>query len=58
MAATVRPDERIREKSRDTRAECEHFYWDYGAKSGGRAPLYFDLPECVRAFAYRENWQP
>lgn len=34
------------------RAACAKFYSDYGAKSGGRAPLYYHLPECVEAFEF------
>ena len=37
------------------RAYCERFYADYGSRSGNRAPLYFDLPECVAAFAYSKG---
>jgi len=36
-------------------AYCERFYSDYGARMGNRAPLFFDLPECVAAFEYRNS---
>jgi hypothetical protein len=39
------------------RAYCERFYSDYGAKSGQRAPLFYDLPECVEAFEYRRSYR-
>jgi hypothetical protein len=38
-----------------TRAECERFYADYGARMGGRAPLFYDLPECVAAFEFLQG---
>jgi hypothetical protein len=45
----------IEKKQRQDRAACERFYSDYGAQSGNRAPLYYDLPECVKAFEFRRN---
>ena len=38
-----------------SREACERFYADFGAQSGGRAPLYFDLPECVEAFDFQNS---
>jgi hypothetical protein len=31
------------------------FYSDFGAQSGHRAPLFYDLPECVKAFEYQNS---
>jgi len=42
------------EQQRDRKA-CENFYADFGAQSGNRAPLFFDLPECVEAFEYQNS---
>lgn len=42
------------EHQRDRKA-CENFYADFGAQSGNRAPLFFDLPECVEAFEYQNS---
>jgi hypothetical protein len=39
----------------ETREECEAFYADYGAQSGNRAPLFYDLPPCVEAFEYAQS---
>ncbi|HKJ16579.1 MAG TPA: hypothetical protein VJ984_04455 [Xanthomonadales bacterium] len=43
----------------ETVSECETFYSDYGSRSGGRrsgrAPLFYDLPECVEAFNYQNS---
>lgn len=39
----------------ETREECEAFYADYGARSGNRAPLFYDLPPCVEAFEYAQS---
>jgi len=35
--------------------ECETFYADYGNRMGGRAPLFYDLPECVTAFEFQQG---
>jgi hypothetical protein len=35
--------------------ECQRFYADYGNKMGGRAPLFYDLPACVKAFEYGQS---
>jgi len=43
------------EQQKQDRAYCERFYNDYGAQSGKRAPLFYDLPECVAAFEYRNS---
>lgn len=48
-------EECVREKHRSSRKECEDFYADYGAQSGNRAPLFYDLPECVEAFEYQKS---
>lgn len=45
VANNERPDE----------ASCKRFYADYGNQSGSRAPLYMDLPACVKAFDYRQD---
>ena len=49
-------EECVEIKKKD-RAYCERFYSDYGAKSGDRAPLFYDLPECVEAFEYRRSYR-
>jgi len=48
-------EECVRDKVKDSREACERFYSDYGGRSGNRAPLYYDLPECVRAFELRKS---
>lgn len=48
-------DECVEKKQRPDRAACERFYADYGNQSGNRAPLFLDLPECVKAFEYRRK---
>lgn len=47
--------EECQEKERRDKAYCERFYKDYGAQSGNRAPLFYDLPECVEAFDYKKS---
>lgn len=50
-------EECVRNKARNSREDCERFYSDYGARSGNRAPLYYDLPECVSAFEFRKSYR-
>ena len=38
-----------------SREYCERFYRDYGAGSGDRPPLFYDLPECVEAFEFQSS---
>jgi hypothetical protein len=48
-------EECVARKQKPDRAACEKFYADYGAQSGARAPLYYDLPACRRAFEARKD---
>jgi len=48
-------EECVANKELPSRQECERFYADYGNRMGGRAPLFYDLPECVTAFDYRQS---
>lgn len=48
-------EECVAEKQFDTREECESYYADYGAATGSRAPLFYDLPPCVKAFEYAKS---
>ena len=50
-------EECVRDKVRESREACERFYSDYGGRSGNRAPLYYDLPECVKAFEFRRSYR-
>lgn len=34
---------------------CARFYADYGAATGNRGPLFYDLPECEAAFDFRTS---
>jgi len=42
-------------KELPNREACVTFYADYGNRMGGRAPLFYDLPECVVAFEYNQS---
>ncbi len=44
-------------KDKEERAYCEQYYSDYGDRAGNRAPLFYDLPECVDAFEYRQRYR-
>ena len=48
-------EECVANKELPNRKECERFYADYGNRMGRRAPLFYDLPECVSAFEYRQS---
>jgi hypothetical protein len=48
-------DECVRNKEQDSRAACQSYYADYGAQTGNRAPLFYDLPQCVDAFEYQQS---
>ena len=50
-------EECVRDKVKDSREACERFYSDYGARTGYREPLYYDLPECVDAFEFRKSYR-
>jgi len=48
-------DECVANKEKPSREKCVTFYADYGNRMGGRAPLFYDLPECVTAFDYSRS---
>jgi hypothetical protein len=48
-------DECVRDKMKESREDCERFYRDYGERSGRRPALYYDLPDCVAAYEFRER---
>ncbi len=49
-------EECVNKEGKD-RSYCETFYSDYGARSGNRAPLFYDLPKCEEAFEYRNSYR-
>ena len=51
-------DECVREEQKPDRETCERFYRDYGERSGHRAALYYDVPECVAATQFRRGASP
>ena len=44
-----RVEECVRKKEKKDRASCEQYNRDYGERSGTRAGLFYDLPECANA---------
>ena len=48
-------DEGVANKELPSLEECKRFYADYGGRMGQRPPLFYDLPECVEAFDYRQS---
>lgn len=45
----------VKNREQRDRQACEVFYSDFGAQSGNRAPLFYDLPECVEAFDFQNS---
>ena len=45
----------VANEEQPSRQDCERFYADYGGRMGGRAPLFYDLPECVTAFNFLQG---
>lgn len=50
-------EECVAKHQRENKAACVRFYADYGAATGNRPPLYYDLPACERAFEYRQGYR-
>lgn len=48
-------EECVAKQLKESRAACERFYADYGDRTGSRPPLYYDLPECRRAFEHQRS---
>ena len=48
-------EECVTNKEFPNRSECERFYADYGERTGRKAPLFYDLPECVTAFEFLQG---
>lgn len=36
---------------------CDRFYSDYGNQSDDREVLFYDLPECEKAWNYRQSYR-
>jgi hypothetical protein len=45
----------VANKELPSREECERFYADYGERTGRKAALFYDLPECVAAFNFQQG---
>ena len=45
----------VANKELSNRKECERFYAPYGERTGGKAALFYDLPECVAAFEFNQG---
>ncbi|NNK31789.1 MAG: hypothetical protein HKP02_09750, partial [Xanthomonadales bacterium] len=48
-------EECAKNREQPDRRSCEVFYSDFGAQSGNRAPLFYDLPECEAAFDFQNS---
>ena len=48
-------EECMEKGEKEDRAACERSFAGYGAGSPNTAPLYYDLPECQRAFEHRQS---
>jgi len=50
-------EECVEKEQRADRASCERFYAHYGERTGAQPPLFYDLPECVKAHEYRTSYR-
>ncbi len=50
-------EECVEKTRRPDRASCERFYKDYGERSANVVPLFYDLPECIKAHEYRTSYR-
>lgn len=57
LERTKHIEECVEKKQRADREACEHFYADFGQRPGSQAPLFYDLPECEEAHAYRTSYR-
>lgn len=45
----------VANKELPSRTECERFYAPYGERTGRKAAMFYDLPECVTAFNFNQG---
>ena len=57
VARAKHVEECVEKKRLPDRATCERFYADYGERAGAQPPLFYDLPECVKAHEYRTSYR-
>jgi len=50
-------EECVETKQRADRTSCEHFYADYGNASANRAPIFYDITECIEAHDFRKSYR-
>lgn len=50
-------EECVRDQLKDSREACARFYSDYGSRTPDRYALYYDLPECERAWDFRQSYR-
>lgn len=48
-------EECVEKKERPDRASCERYYADYGAATADRGALFYDLPECEKAWEHKTS---
>jgi len=48
-------EECVANEELSSRQECERFYADYGERTGRKAALFYDLPECDTAFKFQQG---
>lgn len=41
----------------EDRQKCESFYADYGESPAGQPRLFYDLPECEKAYEYKTSYR-
>jgi hypothetical protein len=57
LARAKHVEECVNKEQLPDRVTCERFYADYGERAGSQPPLFYDLPECVKAHEYRTSYR-
>lgn len=47
----------VEKEKHPDRAKCERYYKNFGEQSATRGPMFYDLPECVRAHEHRTGYR-
>lgn len=55
-AKQVEIDNCMKEQDLTDRESCERYFSDYGSATGARGALFYDLPECQKAYEYNKSY--
>lgn len=45
------------EERNESQEYCDRFYSTYGNQGGGQTPLFYDIPECEKAWDYLNSYR-